>query len=389
MDSAIRKLEAEIEYQKKTDNSKVQYYDTAGEIEARETADRLKMTAEERAERMPDLGWDRAVFAEEVKKSYEIKYPEYSKDEIKVNSIRLKKMEIVKELTGEEFKKDGTKTLKEKLLDFFDSLNNNVYTEEFGDVGLVPSSIHSETRHGLTFNKIVSFAAIPDVIKNGVVINVEKKANETVSRIVVAAPIKIGKTKYYMGVMLQRNKESQRLYIHDVITEKEDYLASNGNSVTYETEGSSKNLFLTSILRNALLVKDNYMQSSSDDTQNQVFSRKQTDPIQAHYAEVMRENRNLRNIISALDEMQYSSARNNIHLDGRDIRNIVGRLLKSVSSKYELNIFEDELTAIYDYMANNKEVDTEAVFQNVRISSKPFRNFHYSSCALNSALCIY
>ncbi len=119
MDSAIRKLEAEIEYQKKTDNSKVQYYDTAGEIEARETADRLKMNAEERAEKMPDLGWERAVFAEGVKKSYEIKYPEYSKDEIKVNSIRLKKMEIVKELTGEEFKKDGTKTLKEKLLDFF------------------------------------------------------------------------------------------------------------------------------------------------------------------------------------------------------------------------------------------------------------------------------
>ena len=72
MDSAIRKLEAEIEYQKKTDNSKVQYYDTAGEIEARETADRLKMTAEERAERMPDLGWDRAVFAEGAVTGYDI-----------------------------------------------------------------------------------------------------------------------------------------------------------------------------------------------------------------------------------------------------------------------------------------------------------------------------
>ncbi len=369
MDSAIRKFEAEIEYQKKTDNSKVQYYDTAGEIEARETADRLKMTAEERAERMPDLGWNRAVFAEEVKKSYEIKYPEYSKDEIKVNSINLKKMGIVKELTGEEFKKDGTKTLKEKLLEYFDSLNNNVYTEEFGDVSLVPSSIHSETRHGLTFNKIVSFAAIPDVIKNGVVINVEKKANETVSRIVVAAPIKIGKTKYYMGVMLQRDKESQRLYIHDVITEKEDYLASNGNSVTYETEGNSKNLFLTSILRNALLVNDNFMQGFPDDALNtesdEIYSTKQTDPIQAHYAEVMRENRNLKNIISALDEMQYSSARNNIHLDGRDIHNIAGRLLRNASSKYELKTFEDELTAVYDYMANGREVDTEAVFESI------------------------
>ena len=86
-----------------------------------------------------------------------------------------------------------------------------------------------------------------------------------------------------------------------------------------------------------------------------VYSMKQTDPIQAHYAEVMRENRNLKNIISALDEMQYSSARNNIHLSGRDIHNIAGRLLKSASSKYELKTFEDELTAVYDYMANRNK----------------------------------
>ncbi|MBR5497029.1 MAG: hypothetical protein IKV76_03500 [Clostridia bacterium] len=86
-----------------------------------------------------------------------------------------------------------------------------------------------------------------------------------------------------------------------------------------------------------------------------IYSRKQSDPIQAHYAEVMRENRNLKNIISALDDMQYSSARNNIHLDGRDIHNIAGRLLRNASSKYELKTFEDELTAVYDYMANRNK----------------------------------
>ncbi len=80
---------------------------------------------------------------------------------------------------------------------------------------------------------------------------------------------------------------------------------------------------------------------------DEVYSKKQTDPIQAHYAEVMRENRNLKNIISALDDMQYSSARSNIHLNGRDIHNIAGRLLRTASSKYELKMFEDELTAVY------------------------------------------
>ena len=41
-----------------------QYINSAGEIEARETASRRKMTAEERKNKMPDLGWDRALLTE-------------------------------------------------------------------------------------------------------------------------------------------------------------------------------------------------------------------------------------------------------------------------------------------------------------------------------------
>lgn len=42
-----------------------QYINSAGEIEARETASRRKMTAEERRNKMPDLGWDRALLTED------------------------------------------------------------------------------------------------------------------------------------------------------------------------------------------------------------------------------------------------------------------------------------------------------------------------------------
>ena len=42
------------------------YRNTAGEIEARESANRRNMTAEERRQKTPDLGWDRAVFAEDA-----------------------------------------------------------------------------------------------------------------------------------------------------------------------------------------------------------------------------------------------------------------------------------------------------------------------------------
>lgn len=42
-----------------------QYINSAGEIEARETAGRRKLTAEERKNKMPDLGWDRALLTED------------------------------------------------------------------------------------------------------------------------------------------------------------------------------------------------------------------------------------------------------------------------------------------------------------------------------------
>lgn len=42
-----------------------QYINSAGEIEARETASRRRLTAEERQNKMPDLGWDRALLTED------------------------------------------------------------------------------------------------------------------------------------------------------------------------------------------------------------------------------------------------------------------------------------------------------------------------------------
>jgi hypothetical protein len=49
-----------------------QYINSAGEIEARETTSRRKMTAEERHEKMPDLGWDRALLTEDTGNGYSV-----------------------------------------------------------------------------------------------------------------------------------------------------------------------------------------------------------------------------------------------------------------------------------------------------------------------------
>ena len=62
------------------------YRNTAGEIEARETASRRNMTAEERRQKTPDLGWDRAVFAEDAGQSMEIKTDTEGEKYVDVNT---------------------------------------------------------------------------------------------------------------------------------------------------------------------------------------------------------------------------------------------------------------------------------------------------------------
>ena len=230
------------------------YRNTAGEIEARETASRRNMTAEERRQKTPDLGWDRAVFAEDAGTTAEIKYPVYTPEAIHENQRKLRDMQPVTKLTGNEFAKGDT-DLMTQVLNYFDSLGNSVYSEQFGDVALTKSSWRSERRHGMTALKANTFAAVPDVIRNGVVIDYMQKHDGAVDRIVAAAPIQIGTdANYYVGVMLQRDQQSQRLYLHDVVALKKQ--GQKNKTQTWhqnsDVSRSSSNLDISSILRNAL-----------------------------------------------------------------------------------------------------------------------------------------
>ena len=230
------------------------YRNTAGEIEARETASRRNMTAEERRQKTPDLGWDRAVFAEDAGTTAEIKYPVYTPEAIHENQRKLRDMQPVTKLTGNEFAKGDT-DLMTQVLNYFDSLGNSVYSEQFGDVALTKSSWRSERRHGMTALKANTFAAVPDVIRNGVVIDYMQKHDGAVDRIVAAAPIQIGTdADYYVGVMLQRDQQSQRLYLHDVVALKKQ--GQKNKTQTWhqnsDVSRSSSNLDISSILRNAL-----------------------------------------------------------------------------------------------------------------------------------------
>ncbi len=188
---------------------------------------------------------------------YSIKYPKYTNEQLKNNAKSVVNMETVVSLKGNEF--DGDDQLSNKIDKYFSSLNNNIYSDEYGDVLLNKSSRHSDLRHGSTRLKNTAYVAIPDVIKNGKTIFVSSKKG--VERIVVAAPIEISNEKYYMGVMLMRDSNTQRLYLHDVITKKETELISGVSLNTTEANETENNLFMTSILQKALSVNSYDMQN--------------------------------------------------------------------------------------------------------------------------------
>ena len=190
---------------------------------------------------------------------YQIKYPKYTESDITENSVALQSMDAVAQLTGNEL---GGRDipLKTRIQRYFDSLDNNLRTERFGDVALSNSSVRSEIRHGHTPRKIETYAAIPYVLDRGVVIYQAAKNEHGLERIVVAAPVEVGKKpeKMYVGVMLQRDPQNQRLYLHDVVTEKESVTGANGHLITTGPNASDGELYTTDILRNALNVKKKF-----------------------------------------------------------------------------------------------------------------------------------
>ncbi len=193
---------------------------------------------------------------------YSIIRHQYPRNRIQQNMEELADMGSVYQVESKKLEKSGRKP-SEIYADYFEQWGNNIYTEEFGDIALKPSSVKSEVRHGTTSEKIATIEAIPAVLQQGKVIFSATKQGD-VERIVIAAPIRIGEDGYYMGVMLQRDSQNQRLYLHNVVAEKETATSSVW-SLTNRTDGSeSDSLFMTSILQNALDVKRNMKNISED-----------------------------------------------------------------------------------------------------------------------------
>jgi len=125
-------------------------------------------------------------------------------------------------LSGEEFLPKEGMTFIEQVSDFF-SKQGRVANSPFGEVTLDKKGIKNDMAHGIGRLKACSFAAIKDVLENGVVINPMKQYHTNQKKNptgMIAAPIMIGDEKYVCVVEVIANRQINRLYVHEVTLTK-------------------------------------------------------------------------------------------------------------------------------------------------------------------------
>jgi hypothetical protein len=207
------------------------YRNTAGEIEARDAAARRYLTSEQRRSQEPARGDAYTVFMEDVEEQViaemDAEYgpqmqvyfdPSISAKEMNANIRQITQMASVAQITGQEFAK-GEKDLVTQVNEFFAQLGNSAHNPQLGDVILDRRGIKDDIAHGIGRKKAAAFAAVPDVIEQGLIvdyqINWKGRGYDTA---VVAAPITIGEADYIAAVIVIRSNQTNRFYVHEVLT---------------------------------------------------------------------------------------------------------------------------------------------------------------------------
>lgn len=189
---------------------------------------------------------------------FSINNVEFSQSDFDENIKAISNMQSVASLTGNEFAK-GEKNLVTQVNEFFEEYGNSVENSVLGDVDITARSVKDSIAHGLGRNKAIAFAAVPNVIRAGKIIDYQKNwKGRGYDTVVLAAPISISGKAYYEGVIVTRNADTQRFYVHEVITEERTEMPfKTGNAGLSAKPGGNSSPSIISLLDKIRNVKEN------------------------------------------------------------------------------------------------------------------------------------
>ena len=152
------------------------------------------------------------------------------------NIEAVRDMEPVTKLSGNEISDKGVQ-LSDQIRNFFKKVGNKVFRNGFGDVELGEYGVGGVLNHKpLNRAKVLSLAAVPDVIQNGRQIGYDPNwKGRGYESFIFAAPVNVAGTDVYVAAVVNRLPDN-KFYLSEMVD-------SQGNYVRIEKSpsGSSKN----------------------------------------------------------------------------------------------------------------------------------------------------
>lgn len=125
-------------------------------------------------------------------------------------------------LSGNEFEKKEGQTFVDQVSSFFESQGGKA-NSAFGEVLLDRKGVKNSKNHGMSRIKAVAFAAVKDVLENGMValpMDYYGTGGKKQPTGIIVAPVEIDNKRYYCAVEVIQNTENNRLYVHEAFAEE-------------------------------------------------------------------------------------------------------------------------------------------------------------------------
>lgn len=209
---------------------------------------------------------------------YKIAHPELTTNEqIEKNFEKVRKSDPVVELEGDEFTDWSKKKPSVQVEEFYNSIGNKVHNDVIGDVILNKASVKRDIAHGIGKLKAITFKAVPDVIKNGEVLNVTPNwKGRPYDSVAVGARVDVKggdrAGKYYVICTLHSD-DTNRMYLHETGAIKMDTLRSKTGSILTDETSGAKYPSIDSLLEKLAEVNVSY-----ENSENKKFQLK--DPVE-------------------------------------------------------------------------------------------------------------
>lgn len=129
----------------------------------------------------------------------------------------------------------GAPAIRSWAVGLFEQQGGKAHSPALGDVTLDGRSVRSSLAHGRpNAHKVAAFAAVKDVLEKGAVVLSARHGRDGDS-FYVSAPVRVGEAVNIVTVLVKRDPNDQRMYLHSVATKK--YLLDRRVSRTDTTSG--------------------------------------------------------------------------------------------------------------------------------------------------------